>query len=74
MEEQSPGNHGEKDSQCMKINFEIATTENLLGNQQEMTKRMCVRKKIKIYVAFARGQEIQLMELEGTEGRDSPIS
>lgn len=45
MEEQLPGNHGEKDSQCMKINFERATTENILGNQQEMTKRMCVRKK-----------------------------
>lgn len=45
MEEQSPGNHGERDSQCMKINFEIATTENLPGNQQEINKRMCVRKK-----------------------------
>ena len=57
----------------MKIYFEITTSGNLLGNQQEMNNRMCVRKdqdKCSLWV----DQETKLMELEGTEGRDSPIS
>lgn len=44
VEEKLPRNHGEGGSEFMKMHFEITTAGNFLGNEQEMSKRMCQKR------------------------------